>query len=136
MQRLDEAERTAREALEHLPLVPRLWFDLAIVARNKGDRAGEIGALKQALEITPGWTHAAQELADAYMRAGTLDEARALLADAITRTPQNPYLRGYLADVLWRAGDHAAALEEVKTALLIEPDYDWGWHSLRNGRTN
>jgi tetratricopeptide (TPR) repeat protein len=132
MELLDEALSHARQAVERFPLMPRLWYDLALVCRSRLDRSGEIEALRQALGINPGWGLAAQQLADVYQRDGQLPQAAELLERATTHTPLDPYNHGCLADVWWKSGKKEEALERVRRAITLEPGYEWGWQALRD----
>ena len=76
MQRLDEALDLARKATGRFPLLPRLWLDLALVHQARLERAREIEALEQALEINPNWSYASRELALALDRDGQSTRAR------------------------------------------------------------
>ena len=132
LQQLDEALAHAQQATERFPLMPRIWYDLALVHQARLERAGEIEALRQALSISPGWGMAAQQLADVYIREGELPQARELLERATTHTPLDPYNHGCLADVLWKMNEREQALERVRRAVTLEPGYDWGWRALRD----
>jgi tetratricopeptide (TPR) repeat protein len=131
MQRYDEALPLAEQAAEFFPLVPRIWFDLSLVHQARLDRAGEITALARALEINPGWQKALRQLADAYTNSGALEKARTTLEQAIAKAPLEAVNYGYLADVLWRLGEKEQAIEGIKRALTLMPEYDWAWGCLR-----
>jgi tetratricopeptide (TPR) repeat protein len=131
MQRYDEALDLARQAAERFPLVPRVWFDLAEVHRARLDREGQVQALERALEINPNWGRAVRQLADIYLNAGEAQKARAMLEQAIARTPLDFENYGCLANVLWRSGEKEQAIERLKRALTVEPGYNWAWVSLR-----
>ncbi|NOT62688.1 MAG: hypothetical protein HOP19_20975 [Acidobacteria bacterium] len=132
MQSLDEALRVGEEATQRFPLLPRLWLDLASVQQVRLNVAGEITALQQALRIAPKWGFAAQQLADAYLRAGEKQKAIEILERAIALTPLDPYNHGCLADVLWKLNEKDAALARIQPALKLEPEYEWGWRALRD----
>lgn len=127
---LAEAERLAAEAVERFRLVPAAWIDLAQVRARKGDAAGEIEALEQALAINPVWSRAAQQLADAYRRQGNLERERDFLVQAVRRVPLDAVLRGYLADAHWRLDERTTALGEVERAVELDLDYGWAWGQL------
>lgn len=127
----EEAREKARMAMERFPLVPRLWIDSALAARLRGDGPAEIEALRQALRINPAWTYAAQELAEAYERAGRFPEARATLEQASARAPMDASTHGALAQVLWKTGERESAVERIRRAIQLDPDYPWAWHTLR-----
>lgn len=132
MQQYDEAFTLAKQATEFFPLAPRIWFDLSLVHQGRLDRQGEIAALQQALQISPGWGKAVRQLADALMNSGQLEQAQTTLEQAIAQAPLEATTYGYLADVLWRLGEKEQAIERVKHALTLYPGYDWGWGCLRH----
>src|SRR5262249_21329994 len=131
MRRLDEADEAARKAVARFPLLPRLWFDLALVCDAKQDRAGEVEALQQALHISPNWGVVLRRLSEVHERDGKPEEARAALEQAVARAPLDCGNHGWLADLLWRQGAKEAALERVQHALRLEPGYEWAWNALR-----
>ena len=107
------------------------------------DRDGQIRALRQAVQVAPGWSYAARELADAMEANDESEEARVVLEQAVARSPLDPVNHGYLADNLWTAGDAAGAIEptegtalqrdaieRLRIALRIDPGYDWAWRHL------
>ena len=137
--RVEEARQLAREAVERYPLLARLWVDLAEVCHAQDDRDGQIRALRQAVQVAPGWSYAARELADAMEADDQAEEARVVLEQAVARSPLDPVNHGYLADNLWNAAgpdaeDPAAfqmeAIERLRLALKMDPGYDWAWRHL------
>jgi tetratricopeptide (TPR) repeat protein len=127
----DEAEQTGREAVERFPLLPRLWQDLAMLYRVRGDAEGEIAALEQALATSPGWSVAVRQLAEVYDRSGQFAKAKQLLEGAVARSPLDALNHGGLADVLWKLGDKEAAVARIGQAVKLEPGYHWAWDTLR-----
>jgi predicted Zn-dependent protease len=129
--RLEEAHALAREACERFPLLGKLWLDLAQVCHALGNSEGRIDALRQAVEVAPGWTPAARELADALDEAEERDEAVRVLERAAARSPTDALAHGFLAERLWDAGRSREALDRAKTAVRLEPGYDWAWHHVQ-----
>lgn len=132
MQRLDEALRMAQQMTERFPLTPRVWIDLAYVHQVMLNEPGVIEALQHARRINPAWGVATQQLTEAYQRAGEFAQARELMEQAIAYAPLDYTNYGYLADVLWHQGEREQAIARVKHALTLEPDYEWGWRTLRD----
>ena len=132
MQHLDEALELARQAAGRFPLLPRLWLDRSLVHRARLDRAGEIEALEQAVQINPHWSFAARELGLALQRDGQGTRARTVLEQAVARAPLDAWNHGCLADLLWRQGEKQPALERLQAALRLNPGYDWAWRTLRD----
>ena len=128
--RIDEARELAKDAVERYPLLARLWVDLAEVAQAQEDRDAQIDALRHAVEISPGWSYPARELADALEAHDQPEEARVVLEQAVARAPLDPVNHGYLADNLWNAEEASEALRRLGIALRIDPGYDWAWRHL------
>lgn len=135
MNQLDEALEVARGASERFPLLPRTWYDLAHVHKARREPHGEIASLERALELNSAWGLASRDLSAAQERLGQLAPAETALRKAIEATPSDPYNRGCLADLLWRRGERETAVAEVHRAVLLNPDYDWGWQALRDWST-
>ena len=131
MQHLNDAFSVARQATERFPLVARAWLDLACVHEARQEREAQLQALQHAVSLDPSWLLAVQKLADVYERQGQLPQAQSVLEQAMVHAPLNPYLRGSLAELQWKAGEKAKALTTIQRALALEPDYDWGWRALR-----
>ena len=104
---------------------------MSLVHRARLEWEKEIEALEKAVQINPGWSPAARELALALVRHGQLPRARRILEQAIARTPLDALNHGCLADVLWKLGEKPAARERLRQALRLDPGYVWGWHALR-----
>ena len=130
MERFPEAEALAEQAIERFPLLPRLWLDKADLCAARQDFDGQVDALRQALKISPGWGPAVRELSEALDRDKQLEEACALLQQAVARSPLDPQNRGQYADKLWKIGQSEQAVEQLREALLLDPGYDWAWRML------
>src|SRR5439155_20702170 len=87
LQRLDEAEKLAREATERFPLLPRLWLARAFVHQAGLNAPGEAACLRQARQIKPAYGIASQQLADLHARAGDVDKPRKVREDACPASP-------------------------------------------------
>lgn len=59
------------------------------------------------------------------------DEARDVLAVAVTRFPRDAAVRVALAGVHWARGEREAALEAMEAALRLSPESLWAWSELR-----
>ena len=130
MERFPEAEALAEQALERFPLLPRLWLDRADVCAARQDFDGQVEALRQSLRISPGWGPAVRELAEALDRDKQLEEASALLQQAVTRAPLDATNRGQYAEKLWKLGHSEAAVAQLREALLLDPGFDSAWRML------
>ena len=131
MSRLDEAAALCEQTLERFGLLPRVHLERAEIRRLQGDREGEREVLNEAVRLSPGWALAYLRLSDSFEADGLLSESRASIERAVRHTPTDPYLHGYLADVLWRQGEKQLAIEHLQRALRLDPGYEWAWNSLR-----
>ena len=128
--RLEESLELAREAVEHFPLLSRLWIDLADVYRARNEIEPRIDSLRQAVLVAPGWSFAARELAEALDSQHQGEEARVVLEQAVARSPLDSVNHGYLADNLWNSGESELAIDRLSIALRLDPGYDWAWRTL------
>ena len=129
-ERNEEAHELAKEAVIRFPLLARLWADLADVCKEIHEPEGQIEVLRRAVEIAPGWSYAARELAEALESNDQGEEGRVVLEQAVARAPLDPVNHGYLADAWWNGGEGDEALKRVEIALKMDPGYDWAWRAL------
>lgn len=131
MERTDEARGIAEEATRRFPLAPRTWLDLALMYDDAADVSKRIEALRKAHALSPGWSLAAQELAETLEKSGDLEGAEQTLAQVLRRSPSEIYARGSLAELYYRTDRKERALGEIKRACRTSPSYDWGWEKAR-----
>lgn len=131
MHKLEEAQLLAHENTEKYPLIYQVWLDLSLICRLQGNNELEIKALKQALIINSSWSYGFQRLCEALERGNHLAEAEIEMRKALTRMPNDYFLQGYLAEVLWKSNKKEEALKLVCKAVLLKSDYDWGWEMIK-----
>ncbi len=129
--RLEESHSLAREATARFPLLGKLWLDLAQICHAMGNSETRLESLRQAVTVSPGWSLAARELADALDDAELREDAIVVLERATVRNPLDSLLHGFLAERLWDEGRSREAIERAKTAVRLEPGYDWAWHAVQ-----
>lgn len=127
LRKYDEAALMAEENTERFPLNSNVWYDLSQVHKLRGEAESEIAALRRAVAVSPMWSWGIQALCEAYQRAGRLEDAEAVIVDALGRLPLDSFLHGFLADIRWKLGRRDEAIESAKRAIAIEPGYDWAW---------
>ncbi|MFN0139939.1 MAG: tetratricopeptide repeat protein [Pyrinomonadaceae bacterium] len=127
-----EALTAASRAVERFPLMHHTWLDLALVHKLNGNRDEEIAALQKVVAMNPTWSYGSQQLAEALERAGRYTEAKDVLTSALSRLPFDHYLHGYLAGVYWKLNDRNKAIETLRSAVAVEPGYEWAWRSIRD----
>ncbi len=131
MQQFDEAFSWARQATQRFPLTARAWLDLACLHEARQEFELQLHALQRAVNLEPSWLQAVQKLVEIHERQGHLPTAQLILEQAVAHAPLQHELWGLLAELQWKAGEKAKALTSVQHALLLEPNYDWGWRALR-----
>jgi tetratricopeptide (TPR) repeat protein len=130
MHQRDEALTLAQQATERFPLVPRVWVDLAKVREARIERDETIPALERALQLSPSWSFASQQLADAYRFKGDFAAAKRVMEQAVANVPLDASNHGVLADLLWATRNFAEAIARAEHAARINPDYTWAWQVL------
>ncbi len=91
------------------------------VQRNR-DYATAIGLFEDTLAKVPGNARARALLAEYYLRAGRISDARHALEQAITALPRVPEMHNNLGNLCLRQGDFAAAVTHFERALTLKPE--------------
>lgn len=94
---------------------------LLTVERNR-DYATAIGLYEDTLAKVPGNARARALLAEYYVRAGRISDARRALEQAIAAQPRVPEMHNNLGNLCLRQGDLEAAIGHFETALALKPD--------------
>jgi cellulose synthase operon protein C len=131
--RVDEALALALKFTDRYPLLPKAWLDLSTIYRQQDDTENETIALHRALEISPTWNVAIGRLSRVYDRTEQFDRGKELLENAIVREPREYSHHCYLAEILWRTEDRAAALDRLKIVVQTTSGghhYTWAWEKL------
>ena len=126
-----QALMTLTEALQRYPMTPRLWVQRGKLQLHRGSLDEAEKDLRQALLISPGWTHAITALADILEAAQRHDEALESIEMALSRNPDAAVLHGYRASLLRRLRRSEEAISALRTAVEQAPDYDWAWQQLQ-----
>lgn len=132
--RLGESEAAHRlldEALQRFALVPRLHIEQARLLLAHGERDTARAALQRALAIDPWLPQAVRQYVDSVLDEGeALERAEAVLRPALQRMPSHADLRALHGWLLWRRKQPAAATNELRAAIAIDPDLSWAWEAL------
>jgi len=104
------------------------------------DQQREIERLESVAQDEPGAPDRWTKLADAYRRAGRLEDAREAYSIALYLRPSNPTLRDRLAQLSAELGNYEAAVSHYRTLLRRRPGFNEAWFNLgvvyaRNGET-
>jgi tetratricopeptide (TPR) repeat protein len=144
----------AQEAVERFPMHADLWVEFGEAQHHNGNTDAELKAFERAVELSSGRYEAVRMLAAAHERLGSTDAARTVLERAIKRAPRLPApylkpnelpllpaLRMELGELLWRHGEHDAAITQARQALAVDPWFNRAWNGFFNwciamGRTD
>jgi tetratricopeptide (TPR) repeat protein len=132
---VEEALAQAEEMTRRFPLTGGSWRILGSVHDLRHDWRGAVAAYEHAVLIEPGWSAVVCELSEAYERAGDREAGRRVLEHALVRKPLDDRLHGYLAQLLWNLREKEAALDHLRQAVKLNPEYEWAWDCLRDWDT-
>lgn len=120
--RLEEAARHSRRALEFDPRNHTALFTLASVDERQGRFEAAIAGYRAALEVRPEDSQASYQLGMALLRSGKVDEAKERIAAVILQDPEvyQTHLTFALAEV--QRGDPWNALHCAEAALVARPN--------------
>jgi Flp pilus assembly protein TadD len=122
--KLDEAEHTIAEAVEHATTDPRLWTGWGLLALRRGDRDPAMDRFTRARDLLEGRSPPAQWFwgmgwAQALSEAWT--DAIATIREGVTVFPNHPVLRTTLGVLLEGTGEVAEAETNLRHALREDP---------------
>ncbi len=116
-----DAENAFRRSLALSNANAEASYGLGEALRIRADFAAAEEAYRRTLEVAPDHWAAAAELANLYERANRLDEARSLLANALTRAPEYPLLNLVAAKFERREGRRRDAIDRLVALLRRNP---------------
>lgn len=129
LRRCEQAEVLLRRSIALAPQDPAsasAWFDVAICASLRGDRAAEAAGYERALAIVDDPRERAvleSNLAEAEMGLGDLPAGIAAAERSIAIRDDVPAAHWNLAILHDRADDGAAALAAARDAIALDPDF-------------
>jgi tetratricopeptide (TPR) repeat protein len=116
----------AQRATQGAPNDPQLWFLLGYAARLAGKIQLSIDSYNQGLHLNPTSLDGLSGLAQAYGRAGRVDEAQHILTQILAADPKRTGDLVILGELLMQAGQYPEALstlrraEDIKGAARLE----------------
>ena len=135
--RFAEAESTLREAVAQSPDAAYLHNNLGYLHHLQGHHEAAIEELRTAINLDPKneWARNNLEtsrnaLATLYSRQGRFAEAESTLREGIAQSPRAAYLHNNLGYLHYLQGNHEAAIEELRTAIRLDPKNEWGRNNL------
>jgi tetratricopeptide (TPR) repeat protein len=121
LDRLPEAERALRDALEHEPGNLQIYGALARLRRQQGDREGEIAIYEEMLALHPDDQATLTALSDAQMAEDDLEGAIATLEQIERLYPDDLRSITRLGFLFYEARRFGAAIERFERALIEYP---------------
>jgi len=128
-----EALPHIEKAVEIQPKLTRTRLTLAacLMGVKQYDRAEE--ALRQVIQESPKFPLAHYNMGLLYEEQGKLDEARAAYAEEVANFPKEFKARFNLGKVLFKLGDRAGSLEQMREVVKITPKLAEGHLMLARG---
>jgi tetratricopeptide (TPR) repeat protein len=121
--RQEEAVAVFREGLQRNPESADLHFNLGTAYDKMGRFDELVHEMEEAIRLDPKHADALNYLGYTYAeRDMRLEEAVALIQQALVVKPQNGYYLDSLAWAYYKMGRFQAALEEMKRAVAVVPD--------------
>ncbi len=119
---LTAAELHLRVLTRHEPTFPEAHNNLGVVLHRRGDAAGAIGALDQALALRPHYVDAMVNLGDVYRDMGLWDRAATWYGRARDQDPSSAGAWRGLAQLFQAQGHEDLAAWALREALRWQPD--------------
>lgn len=130
LNKIDDAVRHFRRALELDPETPAAHYNLANALSRQGKLDEAIGLYEKALDLDPLYAAAHTNLANVLYKQGKLDEAAAHYQKALKINPKQKESHCSLAAILTERGDLDNAISHCREAIHIEPDFTEAYHNL------
>lgn len=115
--RFDAAKDELQKALQNDPENREIVLDLAELALASKDLDGADGQVKKILDAQPDNRRAKQLKGIILFQRGKLDEAKAILEEAISLNPNPELIHYYLGQIYEKQGDTAKALAHYHESL-------------------
>ncbi len=123
--RLGEAEAAYRNIVTKNPSFSNGWRGLALLARQRGDRAAALEHFRAAVAADPDNVWTLQDLSTELRELGHVEEAAAAYRDLTAKHPHSPHGWRGLALLARQRGDRAGALEYFRAAAALDPHNIW-----------
>ena len=121
--RLDEAEQLASYVTARDPENAEAHFNLGVIYDAKGLNSYALSAFSRSVKLRGDYDESRINLANAYIKAGRLTEAREHLDAALDINPRSAHAWHLIGNICRAEGDNAGALEAYREALGNAPYY-------------
>jgi len=126
----DSFERAVKLSASYPDTLPNAWNNLGLLATREGHIDEAIGRFQQALQASPDYWIALENLGNAYRLQKRWDEARKTLERALAARPQDAEANYNLAMVFAQTGDTERASQYLQKALQLRPTYPEALNNL------
>jgi tetratricopeptide (TPR) repeat protein len=123
LERYDEALETLQRGATLDDQNHRIFFRMGVVHDKAGHKPAAIEAMKRVLQLQPEDVEALNFLGYTYAELGIhLDEAEALIQNALSKKPDDGYISDSLGWVYFKQGRYDEALKWLNRAADLVPD--------------
>lgn len=126
----DSFERAVRSKASYPDTLPKGWNNLGLIAARQGRTDEAIGYFQQALQLSPEYVVALENLGNAYRQAHDWKQAQQALEQALTLKPDRPELHYSLGMVFAQTDQPERAYDSLQKALGLRPDYPEALNNL------
>lgn len=116
-----DALRHLRQSLALDASQPDAHYVLGRLYEQADNTVLAISHWQKAIALSPAFDLAARDLTRVLFRAGRADEAREVIAQALTHHPDVADLHDYQGNILAATGDAGGAVESYQRALALDP---------------
>ena len=125
-----DPEALYEHSLQATPESALLWFNLGHTREQRGDLPGAEDAFRHTLQLRPGYPKLHVSLGDVYLAEKRWQDAQAMYAAQLLQTPADYATLENSAVALERAGDLAAAEQQDRRAIMVDPHQSAAWTNL------
>jgi tetratricopeptide (TPR) repeat protein len=130
MGKFEPAIRSLEKARELTPEDPDIYFNLGLAYTLKDDFDAAVKNYKIVLEFDTNNIEARHNLAKAYRLMGRLEEAVSEFRAVLNQRPRHYRAMNGLANCYLIFKDYYAAVDLLREAVILAPDYDLAHHNL------
>jgi ATP-dependent Clp protease ATP-binding subunit ClpA len=123
-QEYDESERYYLKALEKNDRLYYVYYNLALIERERGNQEKRLEYLLHALKISPGYSLALNEIGNYYYDMSDYETAKGYYQKALRSDPNHKYACYNLGLVAEVNMEYELAKSYYEKALKIDPNYD------------